>query len=968
MKTAIMFAVFVFAIAAVGQAEPPRALDDRLTIELFAAEPDLVTPTGIAVDQQGRLLVIESHTHFRPENYSGPPADRIRVFEDTDGDGRADRITTFFEGTRSTMNLAVHHDGSVYVATRNEIFRLRDTDDDGMADDRLTIAKLDTPGDYPHNGLSGFAFDFAGNVFFGLGENLGADYRLTGSDGTSLSGGGEGGNIYRCRPDGTGLEKVATGFWNPFHMAFDAFGRLFAVDNDPDSRPPCRLLHIVPGGDYGYRFRNGRKGLHPFTAWNGELPGTLPMVAGTGEAPSGLVAYESNGLPTDYLGQLLVTSWGDHRLERFTLAPRGASFASRAEPFVSGGDDFRPVGIAIAADGSLFVSDWVDKSYSVHGKGRLWRVRRKPSTAASSGGHAPSNGNHHGIHAVHRPAREAAARTLAASKAGRATLRELAAHDGDARVRAVALQALAAANDTVALGKIIMGGRTAAARDQLDIEALAVSLLPVSEVELAALASNHDRPLSRAAALRRLRGNQAERLGVEALRDDDPFIRQAAMFGLSPLVGEEQLLRWAADDRAPIRLAALLLLRERATPASIAALARFFDDRDPAVRFAAVQWAAEEQLTDFRPRVEQLLGESGTRGLFEACLAALEQFDRAASPASTAPRPDQEIAGEEYVARLLVAADTAPSVRRRALRMLRPDHPVLTIERLRQWIGGADAGLRLEAVRSLRESRLEGAAALLCELAADASLASELRAEAVVGITGRTEAELRQLITLAAVDDAPGHEALRSLRQTTLTDDQRATLAALGKRNPATSELVARVLHPEAKPTRPAAGDLAGWLTLLDGPADAAAGERIFFHPKSAGCFRCHQIDGRGGRVGPDLTATAHQLDRPRLIDSIVRPSKEIAPRFVSYLVATTAGRTFTGMLLGESATGEQTYADSQGQLIRLGREEIDERQPQNKSIMPDELPASLTVAEFRDLLAYLRRVAPAVNVSGNSP
>ena len=73
-----------------------------LKIELFAAEPDIVTPTGIAVDAEGRVLVIESHTHFRPEDYAGPPADRIRMFEDTDGDGRADQITTFFEGTQST--------------------------------------------------------------------------------------------------------------------------------------------------------------------------------------------------------------------------------------------------------------------------------------------------------------------------------------------------------------------------------------------------------------------------------------------------------------------------------------------------------------------------------------------------------------------------------------------------------------------------------------------------------------------------------------------------------------------------------------------------------------------------------------------------------------------------------------------------------------------------------------------------
>ena len=103
----------------------------------------------------------------------------------------------------------------------------------------------------------------------------------------------------------------------------------------------------MEGGDYGYRFRNGRKGLHPFTAWNGELPGTLPMVAGTGEAPCGVLAYEADNLPEDYRGNLLVTSWGDHRIERYRLRPRGASFQAAMEPVVVGGEDFRPVGIAI---------------------------------------------------------------------------------------------------------------------------------------------------------------------------------------------------------------------------------------------------------------------------------------------------------------------------------------------------------------------------------------------------------------------------------------------------------------------------------------------------------------------------------------------------------------------------------------------------------------------------------------------
>src|SRR6476660_6999187 len=122
----------------------PKVLDPRLKIELVAAEPDIVTPTGLAVDSRGRVLVVESHTHFRPAGYQGPPADRIRMFQDTDDDGRADRGSTFFEGTTWTMNVGAHPDGSVYVATRGEIFRLRDTDDDGRADERRQLVRLET--------------------------------------------------------------------------------------------------------------------------------------------------------------------------------------------------------------------------------------------------------------------------------------------------------------------------------------------------------------------------------------------------------------------------------------------------------------------------------------------------------------------------------------------------------------------------------------------------------------------------------------------------------------------------------------------------------------------------------------------------------------------------------------------------------------------------------------------------------
>ncbi len=365
-------------------AAAPQSTDPRLKIDLFAESPAVVTPVGIVVDPRGRVFAVESHTHFPPPGYTGPKTDRILMLEDTKGAGKADRVSVFYENSKATMCLAISPDGSLYVSTRSDIFRLRDAGGAGKAAEATPIVHLETSCTYPHDGLEGMAFDFHGDLVFGMGENLGQKYKLSGSDGQSVSGGGEGGNMFRCHADGKGLKRIATGFWNPFQCCFDIYGRLFVVDNDPDSRPPCRLLHVVDGGDYGFRFRYGRKGTHPFDAWNGELPGTLPMASAVGEAPSGLVAYESDQLPTEYRGSLLAPTWGDHRIDRFTLSEHGATAWAKMAPLVTGGEDFRPVAIAIAPDGSLFITDWVSKSYETHGHGRIWHLHAAGAIAGES--------------------------------------------------------------------------------------------------------------------------------------------------------------------------------------------------------------------------------------------------------------------------------------------------------------------------------------------------------------------------------------------------------------------------------------------------------------------------------------------------------------------------------------------------------------------------------------------------------
>lgn len=936
-------------LALVAGVEAPKSLDPRLTIDLFAAEPAIVTPTGIAVDDRGRVFVIECHTHFRPDDYQGPPTDRIRIFEDTDGDGRADRISTFFEGSKWTMALAFARDGSLYVATRAEVFRLRDLDGDGHAEHREPIAHLETPGNYPHNGLSGFAFDAEGNVYFGLGENLGAPYKLIGSDGSTLSGGGEGGSIYCCRADGSKLRRLATGFWNPFHLAFDAFGRLFAIDNDPDSRPPCRLLHIVQGGDYGYRFRNGRKGLHPFTAWDGELPGTLPMVAGTGEAPSGLVVYESDQLPDEYRGNLLVTSWGDHRIDRYRLRDRGASFRSAAEPIITGGEDFRPVGIATAPDGSLYVSDWVDKSYPVHGRGRIWHLRASKPTLRP----APQLDD---LAHPDRRIREAAARRLAGQGAdGRKPLAEAITHHADPRARAVALETLIATGDVsedVARG--VLRDRSA------DVRTLAARALPADRIDAPSIAQHDDSPAVRAEALRRITSHEAKPVLLKALESDDPFLLQAAREGLKHSSNLESLIDLADDDRPAVRLASLLILSESDRPEARRPLAKLLGDPDPTIRFAAIRWVGEQGLKEYRSNLaEGLKSGAGTRQLFEGYLAALERLDGVARDAH------DEIGGDEYVAALLADPKTPDPVLRRALRVLRPDHPVLTLKRLRTLLDSADPGLRLEAIRTLRESPHPERFALLLDRARADSEALNARAEAIVGLSGDDPMIRSTLLGLAATGPPPIRlEALRSLRGAPLTAHDRDRLAAALADDPDARDLLSTLDAPDRQPHAPSPENLDAWLTLLDGPADAAAGERIFFHPKGPGCFRCHESDGRGGRIGPALSATARALDRRRLVDSILQPGREVAPMFVPWRIARTDGTFANGLLLGETLDGQQLYADEHGQTFQLRPSDVAERRPAPGSIMPDGLAHLMTAREFRDLLAYLRGSPPPADAA----
>ncbi len=918
-------------------ADAPRAADASLRVDLFAAAPDVVQPISIDVDARGRLLVIESHTHFRPPNYKGPKHDRILMLEDTKGEGKADRITTFFEGTTATMDIAVHHDGSVYLATRNEVLRVRDTKDVGKADEKQRIVFLDTKGDYPHNGLSGLCFDSKGDLYFGIGENLGADYKLVGSDGTTLTGGGEGGNIFWCTADGKKLRRVATGFWNPFGTCRDIFGRLFTVDNDPDEMPPCRMVHTVEGGDYGFQFRYGRAGRHVFQAWDGQLRGTLPMMTGVGEAPCKILSYESKGLPREYLGNLLVASWADHRIERYVVKERGASYAAELKPFVQGGKDFRPVGLAVAPDGSLFVSDWVLSDYNLHGRGAIWHISPKEPHKPDR----PTNPRQ-ALFSLHRPLRESAARQLAAEEAGRDFLRQQLASD-NLRVRATSLSALSDAGD----GKTDLAA-VAKKDPETAVRAMAVRALAARGADVHGFLDAKQPPAVRLEAVAGLREKEDAPRLLALLADIDSFLRNAAVQQLARSPDVLTAIDCKSAKDPAVRAGLLLAHRATGKPEAAKFVPEYLTDPDEEVRFLAAKWVADEKLTQHRPLIaEALKNRKLNVRMYLALSTALARVDgQEVNEAKLADYFLERVADERSPADLRV----------KALQMVPPAHKKLTVELLGKLLAQDDPALRLEAVRTLATHPDPKHGAMLLAAARDEKFSDTVRAQAILGLADRSQEVSDDLLRFAEGESASlRDEALRALVDTKLTPVQRDRLEALASRErkrPEAAAVVDRVLSRPFAKDRPQAEDTASWLKRLEGPADEAAGRRIFANPRLGYCSRCHRVEGRGVNLGPDLSNVGRN-ERRSIVESILQPSAVVAPHYTAWRIETKDGKVRTGMLTN-TQLDEYTYLDDKGNLFKVNTRDMVEARPLPTSIMPAGLVDRLTDQELRDLLAYL--------------
>jgi putative membrane-bound dehydrogenase-like protein len=349
-------------------------------IELVAGPPLVDRPITADFDEQGRLYVADSSgSNEKVEVQLEKKPHRIVRLEDTDGDGRFDKSVVFADKMmfpEGTMWLA----GSLYVSAAPSIWKLTDTDGDGVADQRvewfqgktLTGCANDLHG--PYRGPDGWVYwckgAFAKQTYErpltpqpplpprGEGEKDRSPLPAVG-EGSGVRGKPfvtRAAHIFRCRPDGSGIEPVMTGGMdNPVDVVFTPGGeRVFTTTffQHPGGGKRDGLIHAVYGGVYG----KDHDVIYDHK-WTG--PDLMPVLSHLGAAaPCGLTRYESGAFGPDYRDNLFACLFNMHKVTRHVLEKEGATFKSRDEDFlVSSNLDFHPTDVLEDADGSLLVID-----------------------------------------------------------------------------------------------------------------------------------------------------------------------------------------------------------------------------------------------------------------------------------------------------------------------------------------------------------------------------------------------------------------------------------------------------------------------------------------------------------------------------------------------------------------------------------------------------------------------------------
>lgn len=967
------------AVPAYGQMSADEQLhkmqaDGDVDVSLFASEPMITNPAAIDVDTHGRVWVAEIQWYRRMAKL--PPADKIKVLEDTDGDGKADKVTVFAEGLFCPMSICVAG-SKVYVATSPDLWVYEDKDGD---------LKADGPPKKLLTGFGGRNHDHGAHSLV-----LGPDHKwwmsqgdegfdVTGTDGSHIK--FSWGAMIRGELDGSQLEVVAQNFRNPYEICVSSFGESYCSDNDNDGNRSVRICWIMDGGDYGWFGRPPERAPPgtPFGEhWHfrGHVPGFVPATLVTGfGSPCGICFYEGDAFGPSFKNMPLHAEAGPGELRRYPHENAGFGKKGSSEVFLKCDDRyFRPDDVCAAPDGSLFVSDWYD---------------------GGVGGHAYNNPDQGRIFLV-KP------------KNAKLTRHE---KPGPYRTLLEAIAGLKSPN----LATQFLARERLLADDEENVPEL-MDLLKDPE------------PNYRARALwvlDRIGGSGREQV-VKQLKSEDPAFRALAVRILRRHGDEyaREILPLASDPADEVVREVLLAIRtldstSPETHTALGTIARRYDGSD--------RYLLEAIHASVGNRREWLYKHLAANGGFDS-----KQFDLLMLLNSQA-------ASEEIKKHLLTSTDkaaleaqirvaggsTSPDFGRCLLAFLvrdqvDPELRRLALANVASNLKGAwkdlredgeltaafakllaDENLQQPTLRVIGEQGLARLEKEVVELAKSKSAGPDTRVAAITAAiqlnSPKIDQQLRDLLedetwkvrhtalmglidrqdwnTVREVFSAATGEKFSKKSQAAAFDRLFRTtggallLLKLIEENKIEGEVKAQiiakaVLHPDAnvrivyekyipadqRPKKLGEAISAEQILALKG--DSKRGEAIFMQSSASQCKSCHRVRGNGGKIGPDLTLIGKKYERATMLETILDPSKAIAPEYVSYIASLNDGRRFAGFI-ADKDDREIALRDAQGKIVRIPHGDLESLDPQSKSMMPELVLRDITAQDAADLLEYL--------------
>jgi putative heme-binding domain-containing protein len=938
-----------------------------MKVNLFASEkdfPDLVNPVQMEFDTKGRLWVAawQSYPHWKPGE---PMNDKLLVFEDTKGTGKADKMTVFADHLHCPTGFTFYK-GGVLVAQAPDLLFLKDTDGDGKADVRVRVLDgLDSAD--THHTANSFVFGPGGDLYFQEGVFHHTSVETPYGPVVRLANAG----VFRYEPRTQKFEVyVNYGFANPHGHVFTRWGQDIVIDGTGAN--PYHAALFSGQVDFPNRHSGPPQVYRPKTR---PCPGAEIL--------------SSRHFPESMQGNLLVANViGFRGILRYKLEDKGASIIGKElEPIVSSSDpSFRPADLRVGPDGAIYFTDWHNPII-----GHMQHHIRDPNRDRDHG-------------RVYRVTYEGRPLLHAVKVAGQpvpALLNLLREPEDRVRYRA---RIDLAGRDTdqvmAALRQWVAGlDRKDAGYEHNLMEALWLhqSHNVVDEGLLRRMLRSPDFN-ARAAATRVLcywrdRVPQPLELLRQQINDDSPRVRLEAIRALSffPVHrGEGEKSRQEAE--AALGVAAELLAHPD----------------DEYLRFV------------FNETLNTLEHRLGTGRLNRGNIAAslVQMLQKKMSP-------ERQAVLLETVCRhggpneLKAVWDQAempgaypPALRRRVLdllaeaavtRRVKPAVPPAAVERLLTGSAG-DPALLPDAIRLAVAWNVKEAAGELQEIARDGSANPEARYAAIDGLAAlrdpagvKTLRELagapnpvavrfRAAAALAGVDlEAASSAAASALAASAVADDLEQVVNAFlvrkggpdrlaaalakkkvhadtakrvlramflaGRNDAALAEVVGKLAGVDAAPKPPTPDEVRGLAAEVQAKGDAARGEQVF-RRLDLGCVKCHAINKAGGHIGPDLGPLGGSSPVDYVITSILDPNASIKEEYLTKVISTTSGQLFTGIVVQRSKD-QVVLKDATGKLVRIPTAEIDE-EAKGKSLMPEGITRILTHGELLDLIRFV--------------